>query len=116
MSEDLGAHLEVTKRIPILEEALRIKSVLPNNFSEVLNNLLAKFPLCGIGLASSINSVDANLAYGDVKVLLEALSGENFINSVGEILPFDVLSLLRRLEYALEHFKFAGRDRAFGHI
>ena len=41
LSEDLGAHLEVTKRIPILEEALRIKSVLPNNFSEVLNNLLA---------------------------------------------------------------------------
>ena len=116
MSEDLGAHLEVTKRIPILEEALRIKSVLPNNFSEVLNDLLAQFSLCRICLASSINGVGANLADGDVKVLLEALSGENFVDSVGELLPFDVFSLFGRLEYTLEHFKFAGRDRAFGHI
>ena len=116
MSEDLGAHFEVTKCIPILEEALRIKSVLSNNFSEVLNNLLAQFSLRSICLASSINGVGANLAYGYVKVFLEALSGEHFVDSVREILPFDVFSLLRRLEHTLEHFKFTGRDRAFGHI
>lgn len=106
----------MTKRVPILEEALRIKSVLSNNFSEVLNNLLAQLSLRSICLASSINGVGANLAYGYVKVFLEALSGEHFVDFVREILPFDVFSLLRRLEYTLEHFKFAGRDRAFGHI
>ena len=116
MPEDLGADLEVSKRVPILKETLRIKSVLSNDFSEVFDDLLAKFPLRRIGLAPSINSVDANFADGHVKVFLEAFRGENFVDFVRKLFPFDVFSFLGRLEHAFKHFKFSGRDGAFGHV
>ena len=116
LSEDLWAHLEVSQRVPILKEALCIKSVLSNNFSEVLNDLLAQFSLISFGLAPTVDSVDADLANGHVKVFLEAFRGEDFVDFVGELFPFDVFSFLGRLEHAFKHFKFASRDRAFGHI
>ena len=116
LSEDLGADLEVTESVSILEEALSVKSILSDHFTEVLDDLLAELSLSRISLTSSIDSLCANITDGHIKVLLEALLGEDFVNSVREISPLDVLTFLGGLEDTLEHLKLLLGDGAFGHV
>ena len=116
LSEDLGADLEVTESVSILEEALSVKSILSDHFTEVLDDLLAELSLSRISLTSSIDSLCANITDGHIKVLLEALLGEDFVDSVREISPLDVLTFLGGLEDTLEHLKLLLGDGAFGHV
>ena len=116
LSEDLRADLKVAKCVSVLEEALCVQSILSDNFTEVLNDLLAQFSLFCFCLAPSVDCLCADITDGNIEVLFEAFLGEYFVDTVGEISPLDVLALLRCLEHTLKHFKFACRDRAFGHI
>ena len=115
MSEDLGADLKVTECVSILEETLCIKSVLSDNFTEVLNNLLAKISLALIGLTSTIDGLGAYFTDSNIKVLLKTLLGEDFIDFIRELSPHNVLTFLWCLEYSLEHIKLTLRNGALGH-
>jgi hypothetical protein len=115
LSEDLGADLKVPKRVPILEEALRVKSIFSDNFTEVFDDLLAEVSLSLVGLSPSVNSLCAHLTYLNVEVLLETLLGEDLVDSVGEFPPLDVLTFLWCLEHGLKHVELALRNGALGH-
>ena len=97
----------MAKCVSVLEEALGIKSVLSYHFTEVLNDLLAQFPLGRIRLTSSIDCIGADITYGHIEVLFKALLGEDFVNTIGKLSPFNMVSLFRCLEHSFEHFKFA---------
>ena len=97
----------MAKCVSVLEEALGIKSVLSYHFTEVLNDLLAQFPLGRICRASSIDCVGAYITYGHIKVLFEALLCKDFVHTIGKLSPLNMVSLFRRLEHSFEHFKFA---------
>lgn len=115
MSEDLGAYLEVPQRVSILEEALSIESIFSDNFTEVLDNLQAELSISRVSLSPSVNSLCAHIANCNVKVLLEALLGEDLVDSVGELSPLDMLAFLRCLEHCLKHIELALRNGALCH-
>ena len=72
----------MTESVSILEEALCIKSVLSDDFTEVLNYCLAKVSLSRVSLASSIDGLNAHVTNGNINVLLETLLSEHLIHFV----------------------------------
>ena len=97
----------------VLEEALSIESILADNFTEGINNLLANCLLLSVGLTATISGNGASHADGSVKVLLETLGGEDLIDSIRELSPLDMLALLGGLVVLAEHLELRLRD---GHL
>ncbi len=116
LAEDLRGDLEGAQSVSILEEALGVKAVLTDDLSEVLNDLLTKSALLGISLASSVDSIDASITDSDIRVPLEALSGEDLVNLVRELSPLNVLTLLWRLEMSAKELELTVRDGHLCHI
>ena len=116
LAEDLGGDLERAQGVTVLEEALGIEAILADNLSEVVDNLLTECTLISIGLASAIHCVDTGLTHRDVNIALETLRREDLINSVRELSPLDVLTLLRRLKDSAEELELAVRDGHLGHV
>jgi len=98
LTELLLGDLEVLVAIPILEERLGVESVLADDFSETVENGLDLSLLFIVGRSASIQSVSAGVIELLVDVLLEALFGEHFINSIAEVSPADVLTSLGGFE------------------
>ena len=115
LSENLGSHLKGAKGVSVLEEALSIKSVLPDDFAELVDNLLAECCVSSGGLTSAIGGGGASFANSSVKVLFETLLGENLVNSVREFSPLDMGAFLGGFEGFCEHSKLLLRDWGLRH-
>ena len=84
--------------IPVLEEALGIEAVFPDNFRETVQNSLNLKLIVFSGSGATINCMCAGGTERDIQILFEVLNGENFINFVAEFLIFDVITGLICLE------------------
>lgn len=115
LAEDLGGDLEGSVSIVILEEALGIESVLANDLTEGIDDLLADIGLLTGGTATSISRHGASHADGGVKVLFKTLGSEDLVDVVREFSPLDVLALLRGLVELAEHQELRLRDGHLGH-
>ena len=115
LSENLWSHLKGAKGVSVLEEALSIKSVLPDDFAELVDNLLAECCVSSGGLTSAIGGGGASFANSSVKVLFETLLGENLVNSVREFSPLDMGAFLGGFEGFSEHSKLLLRDWGLRH-
>ena len=82
LSENLRSHLEGAKGISVLEETLGIESVLPDDFTEVSDDLFADSGMLSGGLSSAIGGGSASFANNSVEVLVKTLLGKDFVNSV----------------------------------
>ena len=98
LSENLRSHLEGAKGISVLEETLGIESVLPDDFTEGFDDLVAECFVLFSGLTSAIGGGGASIANSGVEVLFETLLGEDFVNSVREYSPVDMGTFLGGLE------------------
>jgi hypothetical protein len=99
----------------ILEEALGIESVLADNLTEGIDNILAGCLLFRVGLTTTVSGHGAGHANGSVKVLLETLGGEYLVDGVRELSPLDVLTLLGGLVGLAEQLELRLRDGHLGH-
>jgi len=106
----------VSVTVKVLEKALGIESVLSDNLSEALNDVLNDVSLVLLGLLSAVDGLGANSIERLVNLLLEALLGEDLIDSVAEVPPSDMLALLGSLECLTEKLELRGRNRALGHV
>ena len=82
LSENLRSHLKRAKGVSVLEKAFGIKSVLPNDLTELSDNLLADCSMFSTRLASAIGSGSASFTNGSVEVPLETLLGEYLVNFI----------------------------------
>ena len=87
LSENLRSHLKGAKFVSVLEEAFGIKTVLPDDFTEVSDDLLAECSMLSGGLTSTIGGGSASFTNSSIEVLLETLLGEDLVNSVREVSP-----------------------------
>lgn len=69
----------------------------------------------GRSTSSTIHGLGAHVTDSDIKVLLESLSGEDFINTVGELSPFDMVSFLGGLEDLAEQVELWSGDLDLSH-
>lgn len=106
LSEDLGAHLEVVMFVKVLEERLGVKTVLPHNFDETLNNVVDNGLLLLGGLATVVASGGTCVVKSDVDRLFELLLCEDLINVISKVFPAHVFASLGRLEVSGQKFKF----------
>lgn len=102
--------------IEVLEEALRIESVLADKLSEVGNNCCNGGPLLIICLSSSVNSLSSSITDNGFVVLLETLLSEYFVNKVTEVSPPDVVTSLWSLEVRADHVELLSTDWDLGHV
>lgn len=84
--------------IPVLEEALGIETLFPDNFGETAQNFLDHFLVGSSGRCAPIDGLSTGISEGLVQILLKVLLGEYFINGIAEFSPFNVVTGLRRLE------------------
>ena len=70
LSEDLLADLEMDVFVEVLEEALGIKSVLPDNFFKPFNNVWNFFAVRGGWVFLGVDSLGADVIQIDVGVFL----------------------------------------------
>ena len=82
LSKNLRSNLKGAKGVSVLEEAFGIKSVLPDDFTEVSDDLFADSSMLSGGLSSAIGGGSASFANNSVEVLLKTLLGEDFVNSI----------------------------------
>ena len=115
LSEDLGGHTEVTQSVSVLEEALCVESVLSDHLTESFDNFLDSRAFTFMSLTSTVDRNSANFTDGGIKVLLEALAGENFVDTVREFSPLDVVAFLRGLENLSQHLELGLRNGALSH-
>lgn len=80
--------------VEVLEEALGVESVLPNELGEVLGDTPDVVKLGLGGSRSSIDEVGSCVANFNINGLLETLLCESLVDSVAEFSPFDVLASL----------------------
>lgn len=104
--ELLLRNLEVVVTIPVLEETLGIEPFFSNNFSETIKDSLHSCLFFTRWSNSSVGCVESCSSNSRVKVLLESLGSEDFIDAVAEILPADVVSSFWGLELSFELLKF----------
>ena len=92
--------------VKVLEKALCIKSILPNELGEFVNNTFHIFLLSLGGWCSAIDNISTGSTYLNVKVLLKTLLCESFIDGITEFSPLDVAALFRSFIFFAELFKF----------
>jgi len=80
--------------VKVLEEALGVESVLPNELGEVLGDTPDVVKLGLGGSRSSIDEVSSCVADFDIKVFLETLLCESLVDGIAEFSPLDVLASL----------------------
>lgn len=107
LTELLLGHFEMLVAIPVLEEGLGVESVLADDFSETVENGLDFVLLVLVGGGAPVKSMGAGVAEFSVDVLLESLLSEDFIDSVAEVSPADVVSGFRGLEGFADKFEFS---------
>ena len=98
LSEDLGANLEGTERVSILEEGLGIESVLSDDLTELIDDTLDDIVVLSLSVSSTVHGLSADVTDDNIEVLLKSLSGEDFINTIREFSPLDVVTFLGSLE------------------
>ena len=101
--------------VEVLEEALCIESVLSHKLHELSNHSLDILSLLSGGLESLILSLSSSNSDINIKLLLETLLGEDFINIVAEVSPPDMLSSLLSLVSLTEFLKLLVGDWDFSH-
>ena len=92
LSELLSRHLEVLMAVPVLEEALGIEAIFPDNFRETFQDSLNFELIVFSGSWATIDCVSAGCAELLVQILLKVLNGENFVNFVDEVVMTDVIT------------------------
>ena len=115
LSENLRSHLKGAKGVSVLEEALGIKTVLPDDFTEGSDDLLAEFSMLSGGLTSAIGGGSASFTNSSIEVLLETLLGEDLVDSVREISPANMGAFLGGLECFAKQCKLLLRDWSLCH-
>ena len=115
LSENLRSHLKRAKGVSVLEKAFGIKSVLPDDFTEVSDNLLAECGMLSSRLASAIGSGSASFTDSSVEVLLETLLCEDLVNFIREFSPVNMSAFFWGLKCLAEQLKLLLRDRSLCH-
>ena len=98
LSELLRRHLKVFVAVPVLEEALRVESVSREPVPEGCQHALDNVSLILGGVVAAVEGLSADVIEASVKMLLEVLLGEYFINAVTEIFPADMTAFFGRAE------------------
>ncbi len=101
--------------VEILEETLRIKSVLSDKLSEVGDNCLYVCSLSWRGLSTVVLDIGASSSDLGVNTLFETLLGEDFVNVVAELPPLDMLACLGSLVDSTKLLELLVGDRDLGH-
>lgn len=117
LAEDLGGDLEVLVVVVILEEALGIESVAAHNFLETANNVIDASLLVVAGIFAPVKGRGNGVTEHDVNVLLEALLGEDAVDSVDKFAPAHVVAslLITSGESGSEELELGVRDGQLGH-
>lgn len=106
LAELLGGHFEVLVAIPVLKEALWVKSVPCEPFSECTEDHLDDLSLVSVSLKAAIESLSAHIIKTSVNGLFKVLLCEDFINSVTEVSPANVAAFLWCTEVIEKRLKF----------
>ena len=102
--------------VEVLEEALGVKSVLPDKVFELINDTLHICFLCVCSIRSSIGDVSASSSNLLINILFKSLFSEDFVNIVAECSPFNVIALFWCFVGSAQFFKFRLRNLDFGHV
>ena len=112
----LLSNFEMIVTIPILEETFCVKSFFSNNFGETIQNSLNLFLFSFICWRSTVNSIESSSSNICIKIFLKTLSSENFINTVTECFPANVISSFWRLKMSTYLIEFHLWNWKFGHV
>ena len=102
--------------IEVLEEALGVKSVLPDELCEVVEHPLHVGPLRLRSFGSAIDDVGASVTNFGIQLLFKAFLGENLIDSVDKLSPLNMSAFFGSFESLAKLLKFLSRDGYLGHI
>lgn len=106
LSEDLLADLEMNMFVKVLEKALCIKSVLPNDFFKSFDDVFHLLAILFSWILFAVNGLSADIIKVNVIIFLKILLGEYFINSIHKVFPANVFAFLWSLEFLRQQFKF----------
>ncbi len=115
LSEDLWRNLEMSVLIEVLEETLGIESILSHELSELSNDSLHILSLLWSSFSSlvcDLSSCNTNIS---IVILFKSLLGEDLINVVAELSPFDVFTSLWCSVNFAKLLEFLMGDWNFGH-
>ena len=102
--------------IEVLEEALGVESVLPDELCEVVEHPLHVGPLRLRSFGSAIDDVGASVTNFGIQLLFKAFLGENLIDSVDKLSPLNMSAFFGSFESIAKLLKFLSRDGYLGHI
>lgn len=106
LSEDLLADLKMNMFVKVLEKALSIKSVLPNNFFKSFDDVFHLLAILFSWILFAVNGLSADIIKVNVIIFLKILLREYFINSIHKVFPANVFAFLWSLEFLRQQFKF----------
>lgn len=102
--------------IPVLKEALRVKSVSLEPISKGSKDSLCDLTLVTRGLRATIESLCSNVVEFCVNCLLQVLLGEYLINCIAEVSPTDMATFLGSAEVLNNGFEFNARENNLCHV
>ena len=115
LAEDLGGHLEVAVLVEVLEERLRVETVLADYLLEAKDNVVNAGNISLAGVLTAVDGLSLGIVKGDVNGAFEVLLGEDLIDAVAEVTPQDVLALFGGLEVGGDELELGVADHNLGH-